>query len=169
MPKPKRNLHAVAAETQTPPDALTATQTLARVHSAAGNNLYRLLLPSVVGDNPASATALPADDARLLLAELPARFRNTIWIKRGSVVLVDTAARAERANKLGGEIVNIVRDEKRWRKMPYWPGEFAAKAGEKGNRERRWDEGSDDSEESEEDRGPQMPESEDEGDGEDEK
>jgi hypothetical protein len=44
----------------------------------------------------------------------------TVWIKRGSFVVVDTSAMADRENKLDGEIVNIVRDEKAWRKMAYW-------------------------------------------------
>lgn len=109
MPKPKRNLHAVAEETVTPPDSLSAHQKIARVHSAAGNNLYHVALPT----------------GETLLAELHMKFRSTIWIKRGNYVLVDTAALADRGNKLGGEIVNIVRDEKGWRKMPYWPAEFA--------------------------------------------
>ena len=108
MPKPKRNIHAVAQDTVNPPDALSAGQTIARVKLAAGNNLYHLELPS--GD--------------ALLAELPAKFRSVIWIKRGSYVLVDTTALAVRDNKLGGEIINIVRDEKAWRKMPFWPAEF---------------------------------------------
>jgi probable RNA-binding protein EIF1AD len=43
-----------------------------------------------------------------------------VWIKRGSFVVVDTSALADRENKLDGEIVNVVRDEKDWRKMAYW-------------------------------------------------
>jgi probable RNA-binding protein EIF1AD len=30
----------------------------------------------------------------------------------------------ERENKLDGEIVNVVRNEKEWRKQTYWPKEF---------------------------------------------
>ncbi|USW57161.1 Putative translation initiation factor 1A (eIF-1A), RNA-binding domain, S1, IF1 type [Septoria linicola] len=129
MPKPKRNIQAVAEETLTPPASLSASQKIARVKSAAGKNLYTLELPS----------------GEALLAELDAKFRSTIWMKRGGYVLVDTEALAERGNKLGGEIVNIVGDEKAWRKMPYWPREFAAK-------QSSYVEDSDD-----EDEGPQMP------------
>ena len=64
---------------------------------------------------------------QVILAELPARFRSTIWIKRGSYVLIDTAMLSDRTNKLDGEIVNVVRDEKAWRKMSYWPSKFGAK------------------------------------------
>lgn len=59
------------------------------------------------------------------LTQLTPRFRNTIYLKRGSFVVVDTSALAERSNKLGGEIVNVVREERSWRKMWWWPGEFA--------------------------------------------
>lgn len=111
MPRPKRDIQAVAEETITPPTTLPDSQTIARVKQAAGNNLYQLELPT----------------GKVVLAELPARFRSTIWIKRGSFVLVDTEALADRDNKLGGEIVNVVREEKAWRKTPYWPAEFSSK------------------------------------------
>jgi len=100
----------------TPPSSLTPTQSLARVIQAAGNNLYRVELPS--------SSTLASDASKTLLVELPARFRSTIWIKRGGFVLIDTAAAAERENKLDGEIVNVVRNEKEWRKEKYWPKEF---------------------------------------------
>lgn len=35
-------------------------------------------------------------------------------------MLVDMSAFGGRENKLGGEIVNVVRDERQWRKEPYW-------------------------------------------------
>ncbi|OBT90387.1 hypothetical protein VE02_00718 [Pseudogymnoascus sp. 03VT05] len=108
MGRPKRNLQAAADETSTPPPALTPTQSIARVVKAAGNNLYLCALPNT----------------KELLFELPSRFRNTIWIKRGGYVLVDTKDAEVRENKLGGEILNVVRDEREWRKEAYWPKEF---------------------------------------------
>lgn len=111
MPKPKRNIQAVAEDTLSPPDVLQPGQKIARVKNAAGNNLYHLELPA----------------GEVLLAELPSKFRSTIWIKRGSFVLVDTSSMADRDNKLGGEIVNLVGDEKAWRKASFWPKEFEAK------------------------------------------
>jgi probable RNA-binding protein EIF1AD len=104
MPRPKRNLHATVEDTLTPPDALSESQAIARVTKAAGNNLYNAELP---GGKP-------------ILVELVAKFRSTIWIKRGSYVVVDNEGLADRDNKLDGEIVNVVRDEKQWRKMSYW-------------------------------------------------
>lgn len=112
MARPKRNLLATAEETSTPPATLAEGQTLARVAKATGNNLYSVELPS----------------GQPVLVELPARFRSTIWIKRGSYVLVDTGALADRENKLDGEIINVVRDEKEWRKQSYWPAQFAKKS-----------------------------------------
>ena len=104
MGRPKRNLLATVEETLTPPDALSEGQSIARVTKAAGNNLYNADLPS----------------GRPILVELPSRFRSTIWIKRGSYVVVDTKALADRDNKLDGEIINVVRDEREWKKQSYW-------------------------------------------------
>ena len=104
MPRPKRHLLATAEETANPPAELESDQAIARVVKGEGKNLYLVQLPST----------------KSLLVELPSRFRSQIWIKRGGFVLVDTSAFEERDNKLDGEIVNIVRDEKQWRKQAYW-------------------------------------------------
>ena len=112
MPQPRRKLQATVEETLTPPDTLKPTQHIARVVSAAGNNLYNVELSS----------------GKPLLVELEARFRSKIWLKRRGYVLVDTTTLAERDNKIDGEIVNVVRDEKVWRKEPYWPKEFPKRA-----------------------------------------
>ncbi|KAI0406082.1 hypothetical protein F4802DRAFT_116273 [Xylaria palmicola] len=109
MGRPKRNLHAAAEESTTPPDELTPSQHLARVVRAEGNSLYSCLLPS----------------KQTVLVELAARFRNTIWIKRGGYVLVDLTPPDEKTGKVEGEIMNVVREEKEWRKQSYWPKEFA--------------------------------------------
>jgi probable RNA-binding protein EIF1AD len=104
MGRPKRNVQAAADETSNPPTALTATQSVAQVLRATGNSLYFCNLP----------------DKTEILVELPSRFRNTIWIKRGGYVLVDTKDAGARENKIDGEIVNVVRDEREWRKEAYW-------------------------------------------------
>ncbi|KMP08816.1 hypothetical protein CIHG_05716 [Coccidioides immitis H538.4] len=108
MAPPRRRLLATAEETLIPPAALPEGHRIARVIRATGNNLYSVELPS----------------RESMLVELPARFRSTIWMKRGSFVVVDTNALEERDNKLSGQIVNIVRDEKAWRKADFWPKEF---------------------------------------------
>lgn len=105
MPRPKRQILATAEVTSTPPPSLEAGQAIAQVTKAEGNNLYIVELPS---------------RTKPLLVEMPARFRSTIWMKRGGYVVVDTNAFENRENKLQGEIVNVVRDEKQWRKQAYW-------------------------------------------------
>lgn len=106
MGKPKRAVLAAAQESVTPPDELTETQFVARVRKAEGNSLYTCELPN----------------GRPVLVELEPKFRNTIFIRRGGYVLVDLASEAERSktSKVAGEIINIVREEKEWRKQPYW-------------------------------------------------
>jgi probable RNA-binding protein EIF1AD len=104
MGRPKRNVFAAAEETSTPPSALTATQSIARVIKAEGNSLYSCTLP----------------DKKTVLVELLPRFRNTIWIKRGGYVVIDSKEAGARENKIDGEIINVVRDEHIWRKELYW-------------------------------------------------
>ena len=113
MPAPRRNLQATAVETSTPPAEMEQDHAIAQVKKAEGKNLYTVNLPN--GKEP-------------LLVELSARFRSTIWIRRGGYVVVDTSAFSDRNNKLGGEIVNVVRDEKQWRKQGYWPAAFVKKS-----------------------------------------
>ncbi|KAN0080501.1 hypothetical protein V8E54_003705 [Elaphomyces granulatus] len=108
MAPPKRKVLLTEEETLSPPDQLPQGQQIARVVKATGNNLYSVELPSKSS----------------ILVELPSRFRSTIWVKRGSYVVVDTQALGSRENKLSGEIANVVRDEKAWRKASYWPNEF---------------------------------------------
>ena len=113
MGRPRRSLQATVEETLTPPAELEEGHAIAQVKKAEGKNLYTVELPH--GKEP-------------LLVELPARFRSTIWIKRGGFVVIDTSAFNDRENKLGGEIVNVVRDEKQWRKQAYWPVAFVKKS-----------------------------------------
>lgn len=106
MGRPKRSVLAAATESTTPPEELTEHQFVARVGKPEGNNTYTCILPNT----------------KTALVELAQRFRNTIWIKRGGFVVVDLTPSEERKtnNKVEGEIINVVRDEKEWRKMPYW-------------------------------------------------
>jgi probable RNA-binding protein EIF1AD len=85
-----------------PPSELTASQHIARVIKVQGNALYTIELPSRAE----------------LLVELPSRFRNAVWVRRGGFLLVDTEGFTE--GKISGEIKEVIRDEKAWRKMSYW-------------------------------------------------
>ena len=105
MARPKRSLLATAAETSAPPTILDEGHAIARVKKAEGNNLYCVELPLV---------------KEPLLVEMPSRFRSQIWLKRGGYVVVNTFAFEGRENKLSGEIVNVVRNERQWRKQAYW-------------------------------------------------
>lgn len=104
MGRPKRDVRAAAEATTTPPDQLKASQSLARVIKAEGNSLYSCSLP----------------DSKTVLVELAARFRNTIWLRRGGYVLVDLTPSGDHKGKVEGEIVNVVREEREWRKQNYW-------------------------------------------------
>ena len=104
MAPSRRKLLAIEQETLTPPDHLAHGHRIARVLRPTGNNVY-----SVELNNNAT-----------VLVELPPRFRSTFWIKRGSYVVIDTTALQNRENKLAGEIVNVIRDEKAWLKAEYW-------------------------------------------------
>ncbi|EFY92473.1 hypothetical protein MAC_01439 [Metarhizium acridum CQMa 102] len=108
MGKPKRNVLAAAEETLTPPATLEPSQSVVRVVKPQGNNLYTCELPN----------------RKTVLLELAQRFRNTIWIKRGGYVLGERYEEGSGDTRADGEIVNVVRDEKLWRKQPYWPKEF---------------------------------------------
>ncbi|POR35340.1 S1-like domain-containing protein [Tolypocladium paradoxum] len=112
MGRPKRNVLAAAEEALTPPSSLQPNQTLVRVVKPEGNNLYTCELPN----------------KKPVVLELAQRFRNTIWIKRGGFVVAERYDAGAEDTRAAGEIVNIVRDEKLWRKQPYWPKEFTKNA-----------------------------------------
>jgi probable RNA-binding protein EIF1AD len=108
MGRPKRHILADASTASTPPAALPPAHRIARVERARGNNVFAVTLAS----------------GGAALAELAANLRSTFWIRRGAFVVVDGAALAKRDNKLAGEIVTVIMEIKRWRKMAYWPEEF---------------------------------------------
>ncbi|KAH6995642.1 translation initiation factor 1A/IF-1 [Ilyonectria robusta] len=112
MGRPKRNVLAAAEESMTPPGALEPNQSVVRVVKPEGNNLYTCELPNT----------------KPIVLELAQRFRNTIWIKRGGFVLAERYEDNTHDGRAMGEIVNVVRDEKLWRKQGYWPKEFSKNA-----------------------------------------
>ncbi len=98
LPPSKHHLHT----TNDPPSSLSPSQHIARIVKPHGNAIYTVELPSKTD----------------LLVELPMRFRNAVWVRRGGFVLIKMEAFAE--GKVGGEIVDVIIDEKKWRKEGYW-------------------------------------------------
>ncbi|KAF4980870.1 hypothetical protein FZEAL_3216 [Fusarium zealandicum] len=108
MGRPKRNVLAAAEASMTPPNDLEPNQSIVRVVKPEGNNLY----------------TCEFSNTKPIVLELAQRFRNTIWIKRGGFVLAERYEISKEDTRAMGEIVNVVRDEKLWRKQSYWPKEF---------------------------------------------
>lgn len=108
-----------------PPDELSTNEKIAKVNVINGNNVFTVTLPSNADevDNTASG------DSQVLV-ELPPKFRNSMWVRRGGFVLVNCSTFEGRANKLAGEIVDVIHDEKSWMKMHYWPAQFRKQAAE---------------------------------------
>jgi probable RNA-binding protein EIF1AD len=101
----KRALSALDELTSVPPDSpLPPSQVIGRIVQGQGKNLFTCTLPS----------------GEQILAELASIFRGTAWLRRGGYVLIDRAAFDERDNKIGGQVINVVRNERDWRKMDYW-------------------------------------------------
>lgn len=89
----------------TPPDALLPTQTIARIDKALGHSQYGCVLPS----------------KDIVTADLDERFRQTVRVERGNYVLLEHYDPKNVAEGGAvGKIINVARDEKQWRKMPYW-------------------------------------------------
>ena len=57
-----------------PPTQIAGSQCIARIAKPHGNSLYTVNVPSKAE----------------LLVELPMRFRNAVWVRRGGFVLVET-------------------------------------------------------------------------------
>lgn len=79
------------------------------------------------------------------LAELPKRFRNTIWIRRGGFVLVDTSSAPSSVGGTRGEIIFALQkdDISELKKQGFWPStldEMQSTPVSDGNREARTNE-----------------------------
>src|SRR5271170_7759516 len=85
-----------------PPSELSESQFIARIVKPHGNSLYTVEMSS----------------KSELLVELPMRFRNAVWVRRGGFVVIETEGFGE--GKVNGEVMEVVQDEKAWRKMTYW-------------------------------------------------
>jgi len=86
------------------PDTLEANQIIARVDRALPRGQYNCLLPN----------------KSIVVVDLDERFRQTIWVQRNNYVLLERYPPKEVEGEAVAKIINIVVDEKQWRKMPYW-------------------------------------------------
>lgn len=86
-------------------------QQIVRVVSTKGNNLHEVE---------------PAESTENFLVTMPNKFRNNVWIKRGSCVLVEAI---NEGDKVKGEILRILTDEhqKEFSKHGLWPKKFTKK------------------------------------------
>lgn len=82
-------------------------QILVKVLGPRGNHLYEVL----------------AADGTTFLASMPSKFRNTVWIKGGSFVVIESI---KEGNKVKGEIVKILLKHhiKQMKKDGKWVAEF---------------------------------------------
>ncbi|KAL2888811.1 translation initiation factor 1A/IF-1 [Ceratocystis lukuohia] len=108
MAKKKNFTHNVRDDDVEAPRTLEDGQTIARVLKATSANAWECELPS----------------KKNILVQLQSKLHNNVWVRRGGFVLIGLYPEAEVTSKIMGEIVNVVLDEKKWRKMPYWPKEF---------------------------------------------
>ncbi|CAG8741702.1 11113_t:CDS:2, partial [Acaulospora morrowiae] len=85
------------------------TQKIARVLGGRGKNLHEVQLPN----------------GTTTLCSLPPKFRNLVWVKRGSYVII-SPFESEKPNKIGGDIVHVLFPEhvKYLKSEGMWPIEF---------------------------------------------
>ncbi|CAG8680522.1 10419_t:CDS:2 [Ambispora leptoticha] len=97
----------------------TSNQKIARVLSSRGKNLFEVEYVDTANVTITNKSAT--------LCRLPPKFRNLVWVKRGSFVII-TLLNSDRAskNKIGGEIVHVLLTEhvKQLKLGDIWPKEF---------------------------------------------
>ncbi|RHZ66996.1 hypothetical protein Glove_303g83 [Diversispora epigaea] len=88
----------------------TDSQRIARVLGGRGKNLHEVQLP----------------EGNTSLCTLPPKFRNLVWVKRGSYAIISPIESEKRENKIWGEIVHVLFPEhvKHLKSEGIWPVEF---------------------------------------------
>ncbi|KAJ3141991.1 putative RNA-binding protein eif1ad [Irineochytrium annulatum] len=97
-------------------------QLVAKVLDIRGGGLFEVGFPPEGTDNADGATA----EGAKCLVQLPPKFKNIVWVKRGNFVIVD---RSELSAKVEGEIIHVLRPEhiKDLRQSGDWPTAFENK------------------------------------------
>jgi probable RNA-binding protein EIF1AD len=118
-----------------PPDEIKPFEVIGSVIKPRGNSLYDISIPSSewVKVESISKSNIDQDlgsENKSILASMPPKFRNTIFVKRGGFVVVelyqldDDQKKTLAIGKVKGDISNIVTNKKDWQRYPYWPNEF---------------------------------------------
>ncbi|KAI8816423.1 uncharacterized protein EV422DRAFT_545955 [Fimicolochytrium jonesii] len=86
---------------------------VAKILNNKGGGNYEVALPNTVH----SATV-----------SMPQKFRNVVWVKRGSYVLVELGGEESRAARVDGEILHVLMPDqvKHIKNQGLWPSEFMA-------------------------------------------
>ncbi|ANB15250.1 hypothetical protein AWJ20_2876 [Sugiyamaella lignohabitans] len=118
-----------------PPDTIESNELIVSILKARGNSLYEVLVPPSEATKLQKALSSPdheytvdSEESRTILVAMPPKFRNTIFVKRGSNVVVELygpeVLHGDTESKVKGEFSNIVTNKKEWQRYPYWPVEF---------------------------------------------
>lgn len=100
-----------------PPNELKPNEVIVSVVKLRGNNIYEVVVPA------SESQRLKLDNEELL-ASMPPKFRNTVFVRRGGYVVITLHEDPSNDIKVKGEISNVVMNVKDWIKYPYWPKEF---------------------------------------------
>lgn len=100
----RKKIQKLGQITLDPPQELSIYQKIAQVIEIKDHDLY----------------LCKTADGETLLAELPARFRCKIWVRRRGFVVIDTQEFDKKGGKIQAEISMIIQNEKIWKKKKYW-------------------------------------------------
>ncbi|KAF9585382.1 hypothetical protein BGW38_002639 [Lunasporangiospora selenospora] len=97
----------VSSDLLTDTPELQEGQLFARVLGSRGKNIHEVQFP----------------DGQEILVNLPPKFRNLVWVKRGSYVIVQPAEEEEQKTKVAGDIVAVLFQDhvKQYKQNGIWP------------------------------------------------
>lgn len=132
-----------------PPSELRDNEVLVSVIKPRGNNLYDVSVPASEVER---CPLLSSEDHKSLaiLVNMPPKFRNTIFVKRGGHAIISLYEDSEEESKVKGDFCNIVTNQREWAKYPYWPIEFKKQEEEERSRDMMMPSDDDEYEEEEE-------------------
>lgn len=132
MGRPNKAVQRLLASVGEPQDELKSSEVIGQLTKGLGNSQHEFLIPQsqysklVAHFNRESKEKITESD-RTIVVLMPPKFRNTVFVKRGGLVVVDLYEPNEidpKQEHILGDISNIVRNQKDWQKMAYFPVEF---------------------------------------------